>query len=431
MKNNNIIEVANLLEGLANKVRNSTTENRLFSEYNNWQWPAVNRHDLADIPLNIASSLRKVSEIYIEEDYLEDIKGIEVNITEIESRILPYMFNGNGLQAIPAYLNTMTVIKSILEPLFTWEVLNENKILPASLIRKLRAIEAELQEIVPKKEDLTNQINLIHSATEAAETLPTDLQTLKEARSKVGSYSTDAAIFKADIEKFFKESELVFNGLKERKNEAEKIVAQCEEAYRVTTSKGLAAAFDEKASSSNFSMWIWVGGLVISLILIACLGTERVKVLSEAVKVAEPQWGVIWMNVFLSALSIGAPLWFAWLSTKQINQRFRLSEDYGYKAAIAKAYEGYRREAARIDETFEARLFSTALTRLEEAPLRLVGDDMHGSPWHELFSSPAFQRALDTVPEFRDKFIEVAKDGISVLKRTPQPTKANNPDEAE
>lgn len=58
-------------------------------------------------------------------------------------------------------------------------------------------------------------------------------------------------------------------------------------------------------------------------------------------------------------------------------------------------------------------MFSSALSRLEEAPLRLVEDEYHGSPWHELFSSPSFQKALEKVPELKDKFIEVAKDGLS------------------
>src|SRR5690606_11815180 len=106
----------------------------------------------------------------------------------------------------------------------------------------------------------------------------------------------------------------------------------------------------------------------------------------------------------------GAPLWFAWIATKQINQRFRLSEDYAYKASVAKAYEGYRREAAKIDTIFEARLFSSALERLEEAPLRLVEEEMHGSPWHELFTSKPFRDALETIPEFRDSIINLMKN---------------------
>ncbi|MFX8523854.1 hypothetical protein ABTM10_20480, partial [Acinetobacter baumannii] len=72
---------------------------------------------------------------------------------------------------------------------------------------------------------------------------------------------------------------------------------------------------------------------------------------------------------------------------KQIGQRFRLAEDYAFKASISRAYEGFRREAARFDKDMEARLLASALTRLDELPLRLVEPTSHGSPWHELATS--------------------------------------------
>lgn len=87
----------------------------------------------------------------------------------------------------------------------------------------------------------------------------------------------------------------------------------------------------------------------------------------------------------------------------------------------AKAYEGYRKEAARLDEAFEARLFSSALSRLEEAPLRLVENTTHGSPWHELISSDAFRGAMESVPELRAKFIEIAKASIATIGRNSSP----------
>ena len=121
----------------------------------------------------------------------------------------------------------------------------------------------------------------------------------------------------------------------------------------------------------------------------------------------------------MAIVSLGAPLWFAWLSTKQIGQRFKLAEDYGYKASVAKAYEGYRKEAARIDEELEARLFASALSRVEEAPLRLVEDGGHGSPWHELANSSSFRDALKNLPDFRDKVFELANSAIDKTRRKP------------
>jgi len=99
----------------------------------------------------------------------------------------------------------------------------------------------------------------------------------------------------------------------------------------------------------------------------------------------------------------------AWIATKQIGQRFRLVEDYAYKASVAKAYEGYRKEAVRIDKDLEARLFASALTRLEEAPLRLIEEKTPGSPWHEFVESDAFHQALKSVQGFSDQFNRARK----------------------
>jgi hypothetical protein len=149
----------------------------------------------------------------------------------------------------------------------------------------------------------------------------------------------------------------------------------------------LAGAFDQRASRLQWSIRLWTLGLLAALSSGAYLGSLRVKVLSDAISQPVADWGIIWMHVILSLLSIGAPLWFAWLATKQIGQNFRLAEDYAFKASVAKAYEGYRKEAVQIDPAFAARLFSSALDRLEEAPLRFVEHATHGSPWHEFFSS--------------------------------------------
>ena len=110
--------------------------------------------------------------------------------------------------------------------------------------------------------------------------------------------------------------------------------------------------------------------------------------------------------------SVLAPLWFAWLATKQISQRFKLAEDYAFKASVAKAYEGYKKEAAKIDEEFEARLFNVALTRLEEAPLRLVDSVNHGSPTHEIVE----KTGLNKVGEKIANKVENVIDSITPAK---------------
>jgi hypothetical protein len=263
---------------------------------------------------------------------------------------------------------------------------------------------------------------LIQDATDTAEALPTDLQELKEAKRTVNQIATDSAELFGKIKTNHGDSKAALDDISRNQDEADKLVQQCEEAYRITTTKGLAAAFDNRASQLSISMRLWAIGLFTALAASAYFGSQRMGLL---VKIIEQPGGakpeVIWMNIVLAVFSIGAPVWFAWLATKQIGQRFRLAEDYAFKASVAKAYEGYRREAARIDEAFEARLFGSALTRLEEAPLRLVESETHGSPWHELISSEVFQNALKTMPELKAKFIDVFK---GLVEKADPPAKA-------
>ena len=117
-------------------------------------------------------------------------------------------------------------------------------------------------------------------------------------------------------------------------------------------------------------------------------------------------------------------MWFGWLATKQIGQRFRLAEDYAFKASISRAYEGFRREAARIDKDMEARLLASALTRFDELPLRLVEPDTHGSPWHELASSDLVKNAMRVVPGFAEQVKDLASKAVEAV--TPQKGKSNS-----
>ncbi|MDR6582900.1 MULTISPECIES: hypothetical protein [Herbaspirillum] len=376
-----------------------------------WNHPALTRHDLARAASGLSERIRATASDTVPESLEKALARLPTQLALLQGQTVQYLFNGNGLQAAPAYMTTLSNIEAQVTSAIGWEKV-DNNLMPTKLARRLRSINAQVEQLTPDKDALANQINLIREAVEAAETLPSDLESLNSARAEVSRISDESATLLGKIQTRSEEANAASAELSAKQDEASRLVAQCEEAYRITTTKGLAAAFDQRASKLSFSMWVWVFGLLVGLSIGAYLGIGRVTLLSTAMSSDNPQWNVIWMHIVLSLLSIGPPLWFSWLATKQIGQRFRLAEDYAFKASVAKAYEGYRREAARIDEAFEARLFGSALTRLEEAPLRLVESDTHGSPWHELISSSAFQKALGSVPELKNKFVEIAKAGL-------------------
>ena len=96
------------------------------------------------------------------------------------------------------------------------------------------------------------------------------------------------------------------------------------------------------------------------------------------------------IQLIVIAVGLGAPIWLAWMATKQIGYRFRLAEDYEFKAAVAKAYEGYRKEAVSIDPKLAERLFESTMKRFDEHPLRLVERTTAGSPFGEIGRSGIF-----------------------------------------
>lgn len=417
--NKEVENLCNALDSFGDSIEIAWNDDRLLNEAFNWQHPALNRFDLADMPRTLSKKIRNSNIVINDKDILNIIASIPTKISSFKSTTLPYMFNGNGPNSIPAYFNLLNWISFIIEPEISWSVNNDPNAMPTKISRKLKTLMGKIDDINVDQEKLNNQIKLIDEAVETAESLPADLQDLREARKKIDSISNEALKSIAKVSAAKENSEQLLSDIQSNKEIADKLVENCEDAYRITTSKGLAGSFDQRAKQLAGSMWIWVVGLLGSLIAAWFIGTQRVTILTAALSGPDTEWGLVFAHAFLAFASLGAPLWFAWISTKQIGQRFKLSEDYGYKASVAKAYEGYRKEAARIDKDLEARLFESALSRVEEAPLRLVDNTNHGSPWHELANSRSFKDALSNIPDFRDKVLNLVNTTIPKTERKP------------
>jgi hypothetical protein len=269
-------------------------------------------------------------------------------------------------------------------------------------------------------------VERVEQAYAAADELPADMEALREARAEIEALLRGSKADQGQLSGIREDAAKIDGKLKETAEEAKAVLARCESAYSASTSVGLAAAFSDRSKSLSKSMWIWVGGLVLALGAGSFFGSTQLHALADLLKLPTASTSVIVLNLLLSLFSVGAPVWFAWLATKQIGQRFRLAEDYAFKASISQAYEGYRREAARIDKDMEARLLASALTRLDELPLRLVEGESHGSPWHELASSDLVKEAFKMVPGFAEQVKETASKALSAVavKRAKSPPPA-------
>lgn len=400
-----LVALAESLDSLGDKVEESTTEDRTISEIYGWNFPPLNRHDLSDIPYTLSEQLRESGIESIDSALQEKLEAARKKLEKLELDIVPHFFNGNGTTVTPIYLSTFEWLKSLLFPILTWQTITEPKALPPHLIRRLRTLNTQLDGIAVDKDKLMQQMTQIKEAHETAESLPTDLQSLKEARQEVKSILEYALSSKGKISEIAELSETNLAQISDNKAKTDELVDRCDDAYRITTTTGLAASFDKRAKDLIWSIRCWVAGLICALAAGGWIGSLKVPMLYKALENGD----YVGLQFTLTIFSLGGPVWFAWLATKQIGQRFKLTEDYAYKASVAKAYEGYRKEAARIDEAFEARLFNSALQRVEEAPLRLVDLENHGSPWHEFVCSDAFMAALRLIPGFKDKYISMCK----------------------
>ncbi|HHQ4651138.1 hypothetical protein [Aeromonas hydrophila] len=412
-----IEDVCSALQGVHDAILSTKISDLTFMEQFGWNCPAVTTEDMAKIALSLKSEISEANIESLPEDMMTYVSGLPRKISIMQSNTIPHLSNTNCSVASVIYISTLNTISVSFREYVCWTSVPNHKVLPTSVLRQLNKIKSQVDDLLPEKDALSKQLKEIQDAHSVAENFPADIQELKKGRDRISRMAEESAVHADKAKTNAQESLEELNRIHTFGERAEKTLNQCEDAYRAAASRGLAMSFESRAKELNVSMRYWVGGLAAALIGGAVLGSNRIKVLSETLS-SSPQWGIVAMHIVLSMLSIGAPVWFAWMATKQIGQRFKLMEDYSFKSSVARAYEGYRKEAARIDPAFEARLFSSALSRLEEAPLRFVENESHGSPWHEFFASEPFRNAMSSIPGLKEKFINVAKQEKS-LERNP------------
>ena len=395
--------------------------------HGNWSFPGLTRAEL-------------IEEAQLLVDLIEDQGGDDVGDREarlqdyvrrlehLSQHTVPQLW-GQSAQAVPAYLFTLQGLRKALLSVLTSDGHTEAIVKLKKLTSRLRSMEARLNELEPRAASLGTMIERVEQAYDAADQLPTDLESLSEARQKIADLVKNATRDQGDVRRIREEAEELDEQLNKNAEDAKAVLERCETAYSAATSVGLAAAFSERSSALSRSMWFWVAGLIVALASGSYFGSRQLHALSELLKGPSESPSMITLNLLLSALSVGAPVWFAWLATKQIGQRFRLAEDYAFKASISRAYEGFRREAARFDKDMEAKLLTSALTRLDELPLRLVEADNHGSPWHELASSDVVKQAMKAVPDFAVQVKDLASKAMVAATATKTQSKLKSAQE--
>lgn len=226
------------------------------------------------------------------------------------------------------------------------------------------------------------------------------LNETNEALSSANGYAADAAKACSEAKE----------AAKKAKTEADNAV----QAHNMSTTAGLAGSFNQKAHSASRTQNIWMGGLLVALVAIGIIGWFRFDTVAGIVKelldkdgtTIEKILAVFSVQGILTILSLVAPVWFAWMSTRMISKYFHLSEDYSYKAALAKAYIGFKEQSEGLDPVFQERLFAAAVTQLDANPIRFIDPSFShpGSPMQDLFQQPFMQAAMEN-PTFKERFV--------------------------
>ncbi len=405
MNKENLNYITDALEELSEKVNSYVTAGHVVPKA--WHTPYVSEEELVNFPLRISNKLKKIDLSNIEESLVQYIISQTQNIEELKNNTPQQLFNGNARYAIPAYLDSLRSFESILTQILSWESIDSPNTMPKNLAKRIRSIDAQIKKIEPDIDSLKGKIESINDASDTAEKLPIDLQSLKDANNEIEKIKDNSTKHFLKLQNTENEASKLKESIDKQEERAKKVAAYCDEVHGIATSVGLSASFTERANKTSTSMYFWIGSLFVALIILMALGYNRLESFNELTKVENPNWGAMWMNLFLSVLGIAAPGWLAWISTKQISQRFKIAEDYKYKAAVAKAYEGYKKEVTEIDSDLAYRLFDSTLTRLEEPPLRLMEKENHGSPLNEFLNSPHMEKIVNKIPEVKEVLNEL------------------------
>ncbi len=275
----------------------------------------------------------------------------------------------------------------------------------AESIALLGTAQRELAEKVSKLEEAQALVETITTAAataaEQAESASasnaTAAETLKEIQEKAAHGEESAT----EITATRVAAKAVLKETKDAQDEANTAKAALAELLKATekqsaiiasilpkgASAGLAAAFSARGRTLELTKWAWMLAFVLSLAALAAA--------AFMLKPPLPTDNETFWIELLWRITRATPLvWVAWVSIVQYGNTVRVQEDYAFKEATSKAFQGYRDHMEHLksvdSEDAGTALNLMAVTTIEilgREPLRIydkTGKD--ASPAHSLLS---------------------------------------------
>ena len=392
-------EIVEVINDLNTRIAN---DNALNATYGAWNVPGITRNNLIQIFKDAIDRIDSQgdnaaveNEDAILEESIQAINYLRLNTGP--------QLNSNQAWGVSVYALTAYGIQDTLAAL--WPDVNQaeaeriGEVLRSSK-RRVRFLETSLDGLTPRTESLESMVSRIEAAHAAAESLPAEMEDLREAKEELSRLRRESGKNYEEVQRLTDQykthldhaktiASQTVDQLNEQLEKGSGLVAQLDQLHRIGTSTVLAGAFNTRAEKLNKSVYYWLVVLMVALSAAGYFGHERVVTITGMMN-SSASTESLFIQIIMMIFSMGAPVWLGWVATKQIAQRFKLAEDYHYKASISNAYEGYRREAVDLDDDFRRQLFQSALGRLDELPLRVMDQENHGSPAHDLMSRPGF-----------------------------------------
>lgn len=302
------------------------------------------------------------------------------------------------------------------------------------------SMDVTQNEVTQKAEDLFTKLeedegkfyDQLDNKTEDASKLFDEKIKAMEDRSdeKLGELENlleEASKSKEKIDSIEKSSNLIGQKISDTELRIQRTLKDAEKALTSATAAGLAKEFETRRKDLFTTQKWWVFGLISSLVLALVIAFFRLHSMQELlIKPEKAAGSIIFLNILISVLSIAAPVWFAWVSTKQIGYCFRLSEDYGFKASIAAAYEGFRKEIEQLppeegsdmEDDLRIKLLDSILKTLDERPLRYVEQKYMEAPSMSFYPSLKIKSKL----KVKNKPLPPSFGGFSI--HVPSPSSA-------
>lgn len=395
---------------------------------NGWDFPPLGKEDLAQ-KLGQLISYIETHQFQESEDLDRVLNASQEGFSKWAETPLNHIYDRNySRSAICNFLILTADVKDALElydlGLLTGEL--QSRILESK--RRTEAIEHRLTSSENSIGDVERAAERIIEADRAAVQLPETLSSLKETGNQVSAIKKQAEQAQVVIQQAEAAAKAKERFFDETEEQIKALLEKSKAVLATATSSGLAGAFYDRKKELQRIGWIWTAGLICALVgAIFAIWWRADQLFALLDRANEIGTFTLIANFVISIAFIGAPVWLAWLATKQVGYYFRLSEDYAFKASVSASYEGFMEEARGHDAEFEKKVLESTLERYDEPPLRFVDNRVHGSPYHELFESDEFKSAMKNIPGFKDNVLSAIKGCLRTSAKADSPVEEKPP----